>query len=102
MPFFCLCEIAVQEPSRRLVCIVMPEAEDPVPATRFILHRIIIAVLACLQPPFRLDPLRTVSLRNLMEPALVPEQHGRVIRYGCGYLDGLGPAQEMQGPGKGR
>src|SRR5690554_6742462 len=72
---------------------VMPRPEQPIPLPFVVFHDIIIAVLAFFHPPFPRDALRPVGFFDRVRFAPVAEKHGRVIRNGSRYLDGLGLSQ---------
>src|SRR5688500_4254233 len=82
----------------KLIVIIIPGSEYPVPVAFFVLDAVIIPVPSFLNPPLLLYALRALSLDDLIDLTFVSEQHGWIIRNGCRDLDSLRGSQQLQRP----
>ena len=85
----------MQKPAVALFGSVMSRAEQPITASLFVLHLIIIPVFALIEPPLALDPLGAISLDDKMPLALVDKKPRGMIGDKRHYLNWRRTTQQL-------
>src|ERR1700761_1147858 len=85
----------MQEPLDRFWIGVVPGSEDPISRTVLVLDGIIVAWSGIIDPPFVLDPGRSVGGNDFIQCPSVPKAHGGIVRHGRGDGDRFGRVEQM-------